>query len=78
MFEQYKIGQYMRYIPLDILWFLFSPDRLRANPSWFKFWGRDLCYQVLSLSDPGPFVALGLSGLMKLSSSKVRAAKLKR
>ena len=69
---------YMRYLPLDILWFLYSPERFRARPSWFRFWGRDLCYQVLSPSDPGPFLALGLSGLARLAKPSVRESKLRR
>jgi predicted ATP-grasp superfamily ATP-dependent carboligase len=77
-YNDYRVGIYMRYIPLDILWFLYSRDRFRAEPSWLKFWGRDLCYQVLSLRDPGPFLALGLSGLARLTSPKVRAEKLKK
>lgn len=74
----YRVGVTMRYLPLDILWFLYSEDRFRAAPSWFRFFGRDLCYQVLSLRDPGPFLSLGLGGLRKLLSPQVRADKLKR
>jgi len=71
----YRVGLDMRYLPLDILWFLRSPDRFRADPSWFRFFGRDLCYQVLSLRDPGPFLALAMGGIAKLLSPEVRAAK---
>jgi predicted ATP-grasp superfamily ATP-dependent carboligase len=73
---EYRAGVTMRYIPLDILWFLYSGDRFRAQPSWFRFLGRDLCYQVLSFSDPGPFLSLGLGGIRKLLSPQVRADKL--
>ena len=76
--REYRVGITMRYLPLDILWFLYSPDRFRARPSWFRFFGRDLCYQVLSLRDPGPFLAIGLSGLRRLLSPRVRAEKLGR
>jgi len=74
----YKVGVTMRYLPLDILWFFSSPDRFRAEPSWFHFWGRDLCYQVLSVQDPGPFLGLGLSGLARLLSPKTRAEKFRK
>jgi len=53
-------------------------DRFRAKPSWFKFWGGNLCEQVLTLDDPVPFIGLFLGGLAKLMSPKVRAAKLVR
>ena len=74
-YDSYRVGLSMRYLPLDILWFLASPARFRAKPSWFHFFGSDLCYQVLSLRDPGPFLALGLSGIKRLLSPEVRAAK---
>lgn len=75
-YDNYRVGIYMRYIPLDVLWFIYSPDRFRARPSWFKFWGNDLCYQVLSMDDPAPFLGLVVGGIKKLMSSKVRAEKL--
>ena len=77
-YREYRVGVTMRYLPLDILWFLYSPERFRARPSWFKFFGRDLCYQVLSLRDPGPFLAIALGGLRRLMSPRVRAEKLGR
>lgn len=75
-YERYRLGVTMRYLPLDILWFLYSPDRFRAKPSWFKFFGRDLCEQVFTLDDPAPFLGLALGGIGQLLSPKVRAAKL--
>lgn len=75
-YEDYRIGVTMRYLPLDILWFLYSPDRFRAHPSWFRFLGRDLCEQVFTFDDPAPFLGLALGGIAKLLSPKVRAAKL--
>jgi predicted ATP-grasp superfamily ATP-dependent carboligase len=75
-YERYRVGVTMRYMPLDILWFLYSPDRFRAKPSWFKFWGRELCEQVFTLDDPLPFFGLFVGGVARLMSPKVRAAKL--
>lgn len=74
-YPDYEMGVTMRYVPLDLLWFLYSPDRFRAKPSWFRFFGRGLCYQVLSATDPGPFLSLGLGGIRKLMSPQVRADK---
>ena len=76
-YQGYRVGVSMRYLPLDILWFLYSPDRFRAKPSWFKFWGADQCEQVFSWDDPGPFLGLTLDGLRRLMSPTVRAAKLR-
>ena len=76
-YDSYRIGVSMRYLPLDILWFLYSPDRFRARPSWFRFFGRDQCEQVFSWSDPGPFLGLTLDGVRRLLSPAVREAKLR-
>jgi len=75
-FDHYRVGIYLRYMPLDILWFLHSPDRWRARPSWFRFLGPDLCYQEGSWEDPMPAVAGFLSGLAKYLNPKFREGKL--
>ena len=77
-YRGYRLGVYMRYMPLDILWFLHSPDRWRARPSWFKFWGPDMCYQEGALDDPAPIVAGFLSGLGKYLNPSFRRGKLGR
>jgi D-aspartate ligase len=76
-YDSYRIGVSMRYLPLDILWFLYSPDRFRAKPSWFRFFGPNQCEQVFSWSDPGPFVGLTVDGVRRLLSPAVRDAKLR-
>jgi D-aspartate ligase len=74
-YEHYRVGIQMRYMPLDILWFLHSPDRWRARPSWFRFWGRDLCYQEGSWDDPLPVVAGFLAGAVKYLDPQFRKSK---
>lgn len=76
VYNGYRIGVQMRYMPLDILWFLYSPDRWRAKPSWFKLWGEDLCYQEGSLDDPLPAVAIFVDGLMRFLNPRTRKDKL--
>jgi len=76
VYENYRLGVQMRYMPLDVLWFLHSPDRLKARPSWFKFWGSDLCYQEGSLEDPLPILAAYLSGIKKYLDPDFRKSKL--
>lgn len=44
---QYKTGVYLRYLGLDIMWFIKSPKRFSTYPSWFKFFGKNLYYQDL-------------------------------
>lgn len=60
----YHPGKRLRHLGLDVLWFLKSPDRFRANPSWFKFFGKDLYYQDLSCKDFVPFIC-GIWGNIK-------------
>jgi D-aspartate ligase len=76
-YESYRVGISMRYLPLDVLWFLYSPDRFRAKPSWFRFFGADQCEQVFTWDDPGPFLALTFDGVRRLMSPMVRSAKLR-
>lgn len=44
-------GIYLRYMGLDILWFLKSRKRFSCTPSWFKFSGKNLYYQDLYKED---------------------------
>lgn len=41
----YSPGKRLRHLGFDVLWFLKSPMRFKAKPSWFRFFGRDLYYQ---------------------------------
>ena len=75
-YNGYRVGVKMRYMPLDILWFIYSPDRWNAQPSWFKFWGADYCYQEGSLSDPLPILAGFISGFSKYINPSFRREKL--
>lgn len=42
---RYTPGKRLRHLGFDVLWFLKSPDRFKAKPSWFRFFGRDTYYQ---------------------------------
>lgn len=42
---KYTPNKSLRCLGLDIAWFLSSPKRWKATPSWFKFIGKDLYYQ---------------------------------
>ena len=42
---QYKAGQYNRFLVGDLMWFLRTKgNRFKANPSFFRFWGKDMYY----------------------------------
>jgi predicted ATP-grasp superfamily ATP-dependent carboligase len=76
--EDYAVDVYLRYLPLDVLWFLKSPDRFSAQPSFFKFFGRDLSDQIISLRDPGPFFGFCLENLISLFDWEARKTRYSR
>lgn len=41
----YTPGNRLRHLGFDVLWFLKSPDRFKAKPSWFRFFGKNTYYQ---------------------------------
>lgn len=57
---------FIRMTQTDVLWFLKSPDRFKSNPSWFRI--KDTHDQTFSWSDPLPWFAFLLRGLMRLDS----------
>lgn len=53
----YKTGRYLRFLGLDIAWFLASPKRFKCHPSWFKFFGRNVYYEDGGIKDlPAMFI----------------------
>ena len=76
--KQYQSGIFLRHPGIDLLWFLTSPDRFKAKPSWFRFWGKDLRFEVLNLADPGPTVAYALANVRDLFSPEARRYKYQR
>lgn len=55
---------YIRMTQTDVLWFLKSPDRFKADPSWFRI--RDTHDQTFSWADPMPWLAFLIRGMKKL------------
>lgn len=51
----YAPGKRLRHLGFDVLWFLKSPDRFKAKPSWFRFFGKDLYYQDWIIGDFSAF-----------------------
>jgi predicted ATP-grasp superfamily ATP-dependent carboligase len=52
--KQYKLGVYSRNIFMDLMWFIFSDREMKKNthPPFFKFFGKDVLDQTISLDDP--------------------------
>jgi predicted ATP-grasp superfamily ATP-dependent carboligase len=72
---EYLPGSYLRYFGLEVLWFIKSENRFKSNPSWFKFFGKNIYYQDGSIRDPLPFVIGTLGNLKKLLNPKFRKSK---
>lgn len=72
---EYTPGKTLRFLGFDMLWFLKSPDRFKAAPSWFKFFGNDVYYQDLDFSDLGSFIWGTFGNIKKLFSSDFRKSK---
>ena len=70
--SEYKKGLYMRYFLSDCVWFLRSPDRFRAKPSFFWFFGKNLCYEIFTWADPFPVLAYYLVFFGRMFSKKER------
>ena len=67
---------YLRFLGVEIIWFLKSKNRWKTFPNWFKFWGRNIFYQDMSdWSDPLPFICGTIGNIIKQFSPKFRKAK---
>ena len=73
---EYMPDKEMRFMGLDVMWFVFSPCRFSFSPSWFKFWGKNIFYQDGSFKDPLPMLMGCVSGILKYLNPAVRRAKL--
>lgn len=72
---KYETGKYLRYLGLDIAWFIASPNRWRARPCWFKFFGKDLHYQEGGLHDLPAMWASMVEGVKKQFNPSFRKSK---
>lgn len=63
----YKPGKTLRYLGIDLMWFLKSPKRFKTKPRWFKFWGKELYYQDIYKNDPSTWCTWLIEGFLKLS-----------
>lgn len=62
-FKNYRMGQRLRCSQTDVLWFLKSPDRFKAKPSWFSI--KNTKDQTFSWDDPLPWFAFLLQGMKR-------------
>ena len=62
-YPHYRDGVQLRYMHTDLLWFIQSPNRFRARPSWFKF--TRTVDQIFSLCDPWPWFTYSIQAVKK-------------
>ena len=62
-YKEYEIGRRLRYMHTDLLWFIKSPNRFKAEPSWFS-WKRTTD-QIWSFKDPLPWFTYTIAGFKK-------------
>ena len=63
----YSPGKTLRYLGIDLLWFLKNPRRFKSSPSWFRFFGKDIYYQDIFRKDCSTWYSWFVTGLKKLS-----------
>lgn len=73
--QKYIPGAQLRFLGLDIAWFISSPERFRIRPSWFKFFGKRLYYQEGGLQDWKAMAYSIWSGVRKQLSPSFRKSK---
>ena len=67
-YMSYKTDMRVRMSQTDVLWFLRSPDRFRAKPSWFS--QKNTKDQTFSIDDPLPWFAFLFRGLKNLKKEE--------
>ena len=72
---EYHTGRYLRYLGMDIMWFLKSPRRFSSRPSWFRFFGRDIFYQEGGKNDMKAMLMSFVIGIRKQFCSEFRRQK---
>lgn len=66
---KYEPQKTLRYMGIDLLWFLKSPNRFKSYPSWFHFFGGNVFYQDIIGRDPSTWYTWFMSGFLKLFHS---------
>lgn len=71
----YEPGHQLRHIGFEVLWFLYSKNRFKTKPNWFKFFGKKLSFQDFSWSDPIPFIFGTIGNIRKQLNPEFRKKK---
>lgn len=73
---EYKEGEYLRHLGLEILWYKHAEQRNRIKPNWFHFLGKHVHYQDMSdWTDPMPFITGTWHNIRKMMNPDFKKAK---
>lgn len=72
---EYEPGKYLRFLGLDLAWFVASPLRFECKPSWFNFFGKNLFYEDGGWRDLPAMMAYIWTGIKKQLSPSFRKSK---
>ena len=64
--QVYSPGKTLRYLGIDLMWFLKSHKRFSVKPSWFKFFGKCLYYQDIYKEDSSTWWTWFAEGVGKI------------
>jgi len=67
----YIPGATLRHIGFETLWFLYSKNRFRTKPNWFKWIAPRTSFQDFSWCDPLPFIYGTWGNIRKLFASDI-------
>lgn len=71
----YTPGKTLRYLGLDLMWFISSPNRFHTYPSWLQFFGKNIFYQEGGWKDWKPMITSLLSSFNKIEFKNGRIKK---
>lgn len=71
----YSPGNYLRYLGLEVLWFLKSNHRFTSKPNFMSFLGRNIYYQDGNWCDPLPLATGTFLNIKKMLNPSFRKAK---
>ena len=61
----YKKNMYLRYLGLDLMWFIQSPKRFTNKPNWFLSIGRNFYFQDIYAKDPSTWFSWLINGFKR-------------
>lgn len=64
--QNYSPNKTLRYLGIDLMWFIKSLKRFKTYPGWFRFWGKDVYYQDIFKHDSSTWWTWLAEGLSKL------------